>query len=420
MIKTIELECGITLVLEAIDFVKSVAIGVWIKNGSVDEKENDSGVSHFIEHMLFKGSKNRNAKEIANEMARIGGRINAFTAKEYTCYYAHTLTEHMDIAIDILSDMLTHPMFDEEEIKKEKNIVLEELAMAEDTPEDKVHDQLEEVVFKGSALAMDILGRKESIEDFNKEQIESYFDEHYVAKNITISIVGAFDEKVLETKITKAFIDISTGKSLIRNEKYRYKPTIVLGKKDIEQVHMILNFPTFGYKSDKSYALSILNTIIGGGINSKLFMGIREDKGLVYSIYSYVESYADIGTWNIYANFNPKQFEEIFLSIFEELDKFLIDGLVENKLAQVKEQIKSSLIIGYESMNNRMSGYGKSNLMLGHIRDQEELIQRIDRVTSEDIMELAKELIDINKMSVSIVGNLKNIDRERIINLCKR
>jgi len=420
MIRTIKLKKGITLVLEAIDVVKSVAMGVWIKNGSIDEALTDNGISHFVEHMMFKGSKKRDAKGIAEEMARIGGRINAFTSKEYTCYYAHTLTEHMDIAVDVLADMLCHPAFREEEIEKEKKIILDELAMTEDTPEDKVHDQLEAKIFENTPLAMEIIGTKENIESFTRQQLYTYVKDHYIAKNITIVIVGAFDLETIEATIEKAFQDISTKKSIEKKVVFAHKSAIILKEKEIEQTHMVLNFPTLGYKSDEKYTLSLLNTLIGGGIDSRLFLGIREEKGLTYSIYSYAETYTELGIWNIYATFNPDNFEEILVSILLELDKFLMEGLTEEQLKRTKEQIKSNLIIGYESMNSRMSGYGKTQLMLGYSRTQDELLDGINQVTCQDIMALAKCLFDQEKMSVSIVGNLKNIDVERVTKLCEK
>ncbi len=420
MVKTTRLQNGITLVSEALDFVKSVSIGIWIKNGSVDETPENNGISHFMEHMMFKGSAKRDAKEIAEEMARIGGRINAFTAKEYTCYYAHTLDEHLPIAIDVLADMLTHPALKEEEIEKEKGVILEEISMSEDSPEDIVHDQLENAVFGDTPLALDILGPRENVKSFTAQQLRTYANNHYVADNIVIAVTGSFDESELIDMLEDGFVDISR----LEDKERDFEPTrtkqFIIKEKDIEQVHMVINFPAVSYLGDETFVLSLLNTIIGGGINSKLFLGIREDKGLTYSIYTYVESYANTGMFNIYAAFNPTQAVEVIYNTFKELDDFIEKGLTEDELDRIKEQIKSNLIIGYENMNNRMSNYGKSKLMIGHIKTQEEIIEGINNVTVGGVMDMAKTMFEDSSMSISLVGNMESIDLEGVKNLCKR
>lgn len=420
MIKTTRLQNGITVVSEALDFVKSVSIGIWIKNGSVDETAENNGISHFIEHMMFKGSLKRDAKEIAEEMARVGGRINAFTAKEYTCYYAHTLDEHLHIAVDVLSDMLCHPALKEEEIEKEKGVILEEISMSDDSPEDIVHDQLENEVFGDSPLSLDILGTRDNVKSFTSAQLEDYIKLNYVAEHIVIAIAGAFDEAELMASLETSFKDISREKSVVRNFEPVRHQQFIFKEKDIEQVHMVINYPAISYLDDETFVLSILNTIVGGGINSKLFLGIREDKGLTYSIYTYVEAYANTGMFNVYAAFNPAQAEEVIRNTFEELDDFLEKSISEDELDRIKAQIKSNLIIGYENMNNRMSNYGKSKLVMGHIKTQEEIIKGINDVTVNALMSMAKTMFEDATLSLSLVGHLDSIDLEGVKKLCKR
>lgn len=420
MIKTTRLDNGMTLVSESLEGVKSVSIGIWIKNGSIDETKENNGISHFIEHMMFKGSAKRDAKQIAQDMARIGGRINAFTAKEYTCYYAHILEAHLPIALDVLADMVTHPLLDDDEIVKEKRVILDELAMSEDNPEDIVHDQLENYVLRPSALSLDILGTKETIKGFTKASLQAYIKSHYVAENMVVAVAGSFDEVWLIETLNKYFKDISDEKPLLRDLTVSRKDGFVFKDKDIEQVHMVMNYPSISYKSDKSYVLTVLNTLIGGGINSKLFLGIREDKGLTYSIYSYVESYEATGLFNIYAAFNPELAEEVISNTFIEINKFLDEGMTEEELYSIKEQIKSNLIIGYENMNHRMSHYGESKLILGRIKTQEEIIEGIDNVSVEAVMAMATKIFRESTMSLSLVGKLNQLDQERIKNLCKK
>ena len=420
MIQTIELSNGITIVYEQVQAVRSVSIGVWLKNGSIDENDENNGISHVIEHMMFKGTKTRGAKEIADEMASIGGHINAFTAKEYTCYYAHVLDEHLPLAIEVLGDMLTHPLFLEKELEKEKGVILEEIAMSEDYPEDIVHDQLENLVFVGSPYARDILGTKQLVKSMKREQLFEFHQERFNSKNMVIALCGSFQPQEVQTLISEHFKDVPCGNENIRDMMPTRTQQFIFKEKEIEQIHMVINYPAIGYLSDDNYVLSILNTLIGGGINSKLFLGIREEKGLTYSIYSYVESYKDVGMFNIYAATSPGQIEDVIVNTFVELEKFLKEGIEDKELLQLKQQLKSNLIIGYENMNNRMSHYGKSKLVLGRVQSLEEIIEGIEAVTKERLMEMAKNILGDPTVSVSLVGNMKEKQRERVQLLCKK
>lgn len=421
MIKVTTLSNGLKVVYEPIESVRSVSIGIWIKNGSVDETGSDVGISHFIEHMMFKGTTTRTAREVADAMAEIGGRINAFTSKEYTCYYAHILDEHLSVAIEILSDMLLRSEFKEEEIEKEKGVVLEEYAMSEDSPEEIVHDQLEDAIFVNTPLANNILGTKETIANFKRDQILEYIKAHYVASDMLISVVGKFDETAIGQSLEEAFASVSQEPSFVKpSYEVKHQRVFRYKEKDIEQIHLCMSFPAIAYTSEKKFILTLLNTIIGGGINSKLFLGIREDKGLTYSIYSYTETFISGGTFNIYAATNPGQLEEVIVTTFEELSKFMAEGIDDKELFKIKQQIKSNMIIGYENMNNRMSTYGKTALLVGASRSQDEIIEGIDKVTPHGIMELANEILQIEKMSLSLVGKLSEINIERIERLCKK
>ncbi len=421
MIHAEELSNGIRVVYEQIENFRSVSIGIWIKNGSIDEGPDDAGVSHFLEHMLFKGTDTRSARDIADKMAEVGGRINAFTAKEYTCYYAHTLDEDFVAAVDILADMLQNSTFKQEEIEKEKGVVAEEIAMSEDAPEDIVHDQLEDLIFEGSRLSNTILGSKEQILEFSQEKLKSYIGAHYVAGNMLVAVVGNVDRVMLIDTLERLFNKIPTTKPMPRESvEIVYNRVFKYREKDIEQVHLVLSFPAISYASDERQLLNVLNTIIGGGINSRLFLGIREDKGLTYSIYSYTELFLEAGIFNVYAAANPSQVEEVLVNSIKELEDFLEKGVSEKELFQVKQQIKSNLIIGFENMNNRMSSYGKTALMLGKIDTQDDLIDQLDAVTAVNLMAFAKRIIDFDKMSLSLVGRLSQLNIGRIESLCKK
>lgn len=420
MVKTGKLKNGIRVVGEENDFVRTISIGIWIRNGSIDEDMTTNGISHFIEHMLFKGTQKRTARDIADEMSQVGGRINAFTAKEYMCYYAHVLDNHFDVALDVLSDMICHSKFCTDEIEKEKGVILEEIKMCEDSPEDIIMDVLENDVWQGHPLSYNILGTKENIKRFTREEILSYLEKHYVAENMVISVVGKiiFDDVI--NMLENHFASIKSHQPFERITHTEYKQSFSVKNKDIEQAHICLAFPGISYDSEDIYKLSILNTILGGGINSRLFQTIREEKGLAYSIYSFPESYKYGGLFNVYAASSPDLIEEVLISILEELDKLNKKGFNEKELIMTKEQIKSNMIIGLESMNARMSNYGKSKLILDYVKSQDEIIENINAVTLDALISFSRDILDVNKMSVSIVGNTEEFKVERIKEICKK
>lgn len=419
MIKMRTLDNGLRIVGEENSHVRSVAMGIWIKNGSVDEDGHNTGISHFIEHMMFKGTKERTARDIAEEMSEVGGRINAFTGKEYMCYYAHTLDNHFDVALDVLSDMLLNSAIREEDMEKEKGVIVEEINMYEDSPEEIVHDLIQEEAWRGSPLGNNILGTKEIVNGFTGEDIRDYMDRHYIPENIVISVVGKFDFDAIYDKINHKFQALEKRQPVTRKSYTEYEPCFVTKDKDIEQVHLCMAFPSIPYESDKIYVLSILNTILGGGINSRLFQSIREEKGLAYSIYSYAETYNIAGMLNIYAAANPIQIEAVVEGILKEIEGLLEEGILEKELNKTKEQLKSNLIIGFENMNSRMSSYGKSMLMLERIKTQDEMIEGINGVDVDNLMAFAREVFDFDKMSVALVGRLKDLHTERIREICK-
>lgn len=420
MVNIRTMDNGIRVVGEENSFVRSVALGIWIKNGSIDENIENNGISHFIEHMMFKGTDKRTARDIADEMSEVGGRINAFTGKEYMCYYAHTLDNHIDVALDVLSDMILNSAIREEDMEKEKGVITEEINMYEDSPEEIVHDLIQEEAYNNSPLGYNILGTKESVSSYTRDDILEYMKTHYIPENIVISVVGKFDFDEMFNKINNKFSVLEKKESKKRIENINYKKCFVTKDKDIEQVHLCMSFPSIAYESKEIYVLSILNTILGGGINSRLFQSIREDKGLAYSIYSYAETFSVAGMLNIYAAANPTQIEEVIEASIEEINKLLEEGIDEKELNKTKEQLKSNLIIGFENMNSRMSSYGKAKLMIDRIKSQDEMIEGINAVNINNLREFAKKTFNFDEMSVALVGRHKDIDIERIKKICRR
>lgn len=414
------LQNGITIVLEPMNYLRSVSIGVWIRTGSVDEDERNNGISHVIEHMMFKGTKNRTAKQLAEDMSELGGNMNAYTSKENTTFYVTTLDSYLEKAVDILSDMLCNSLFLEKDIKKELEVVMEEIDMYHDSPEDLVYEMLQKEVWKGHSLGYIISGEKEIVSKFTREQIVSYWKEHYIAEKMVISIAGNIEEQQTIELLKKAFITIPTKieekQKINLEQRYHFrmpsykKPMYSVckyqKKMDIEQVHMNLCFPCIDYYSEERYPLSILNAILGGSENSRLFQRIREEKGLVYSIYSYESMFATTGLFHIDVVLNPCKYKIVLDEIMQVIKELKEYGVTKEEIHRVKEQIKIELIIGTESTRNRMDGNGRSILRRGKIIPIDETIDAINQVTEEQIMIFLKKYIQEEKCSISLVGNL--------------
>ncbi|SES68707.1 Predicted Zn-dependent peptidase [Natronincola peptidivorans] len=405
MYKRYTLDNGLRIVTEHIPFVKSISIGVWIETGSKHETSENNGISHFIEHMLFKGTTTKTAKEIAETIDGIGGQINAFTSKECTCYYTKVLDSHYELAIDLLADMLFNSKFDKDDMQKEKSVIYEEISMYEDSPEDLVHDLLYQSIFKNSALGLPILGINESLNKINRDSIIEHMNKYYVPNNAVISVAGNFDEDNLLRTIESKFGHWKESKSLaLKEETSKYNYGEFYKTKDIEQTHLCLGFKGITLGENKLYPLLVVNNILGGSMSSRLFQNIREERGLVYSIYSYPSTYKGGGLLTIYAGMNPDLLEEVKRLIFNELEELRISGLSALEVNKSKEQLKGNYILGLESTSSRMTSIGKSELLLKKIYSPKEIIEKIDAVKLEDTEKIIKEIIDLNKVTLTVVG----------------
>lgn len=404
MHEIITLDNSLRVVIEHIPYVKSVTIGVWIGAGSYCEDEKNNGISHFIEHMLFKGTHKKTAKQIAECIDDIGGQINAFTSKECTCFYAKTLSDHLDISIELLSDMLFNSRFDENDIEVEKGVVLEELNMYEDTPEELVHDLLYETAWKDSSLGKNILGSRESIQNINKQKILQYMKEQYVPQNSVIAVVGNINRNSLIKQLQQAFghwePKESYNQSMIRPAFHKAKVQL---KKDIEQVHYCMGFEGFERDHDKLYDLLVINLILGGGMSSNLFQKIREEKGLVYSIYTFNTAFNHTGIFGIYAGMNPSRISQVKDLIWQELSLLRKNGLTEEDINRGKEQIKSNLILGLESTSSRMNSYGRGLLLKNRILTMDDIIQKLDCVSAKRVYEVIEQLFS-QTPTIAVVG----------------
>ncbi|CAK6472450.1 M16 family metallopeptidase [Peribacillus castrilensis] len=408
MIKKYTCQNGVRIVLENIPTVRSAAIGVWIKTGSRNETPELNGVSHFLEHMFFKGTTKRNAREIAESFDSIGGQVNAFTSKEYTCYYAKVMDNHASYALEILADMFFNSTFDGEELKKEKNVVYEEIKMYEDTPDDIVHDLLSKAVYENHPLGYPILGTENTLETFNSDTLKKYVHDMYTPDKVVVSIAGNVDEKLIN-EVESYFGSYQGGEERLELVKPSFHENRITRKKDTEQAHLCLGYNGLEIGNDKTYSLITLNNILGGSMSSRLFQDVREQRGLAYSVYSYHSSYQDSGMVTVYGGTGTNQLDSLYETIQETLDTLKRDGITEKELRNSKEQLKGSLMLSLESTNSRMSRNGKNELMLGEHRSLDDIIIKIDEVTEDTVNELANQIF--TEHSLSLVSPLENWDK---------
>ena len=405
-----KLENGIRVIGEPMPHYRSVSMGVWVDAGSVCENEAEAGASHFIEHMLFKGTERRTAAEIAAEMDAIGGNLNAFTAKECTCFYAKVLDEHLPRAADMLADLLRNSKFDEADIEREKGVVCEEILMTEDSPEDMAHETLCALLYEDTPLAKPILGTQESVRSFTRETLMDYMGRHYMPNNIVISCAGHFEREALMDALNRYFAGGGMGERSPRKVStlsggHRFRAV----EKDIEQVHLCLGFPGFALDEDGQYALFVLNNALGGSMSSRLFQSIREARGLAYSVYSYPSSYTETGYFALYAGTGEGTAEQVTALILEELEKLRKNGLTKEEFIRSKEQLKGSYMLGQESTSARSNAIGKMELLRGRVYSEEEIMQRIERITMDDVQAILPKVLDANAMCASAVGRVENI-----------
>ena len=401
---------GLRVVMESIPFVRSVSFGIWVYNGSRHESAATNGMSHFIEHMMFKGTEKRTALEIADTMDAVGGQLNAFTSKEYTCYFSRTLDTHFDVALDVLSDMFFNSKYDPAEIDKERNVILEEISMYEDTPEDLCVDLLQAKVYPNHPLGMTILGTPETIGSFQREDFLAFIKAKYTPQNIVVSIAGNVNEDEVLKKIEAVFGQF-TGSAEKAEEKLPiYTPGFSIREKDIEQVHLCMGFPGIANGTDDAYALAAVNTILGGGMSSRLFQKIREQHGLVYSVYSYNASYMDTGLFVVYAALNPAQLPEVMKLISQEVQGMFTDRITKQQLAKAKEQLKSNFLLSLESAASRMNSIGRTMLVLNKTITPDELVAKIDAIDMDAFYGVCDKIFKLDQVSISLVGKQIDLD----------
>lgn len=400
-----KLSSGTTIISEFIPYVKSFSLGFWFNVGTRDENPNNNGISHFIEHMLFKGTKKRSARRISEEIESYGGYLNAFTSKEHTCFYARGLTKNLNRTFGILSDMIQNPLFRESHIKKEAGVVIDELRDINDNPEELIFDKFEEVIFSGNPLSYPVIGTEGNIRKFNSGELQKFHRKKYNAGNLLISASGAVEHNEL-VKLAERYISKrKPGPELSREKFYRKKVNDLVVEKDFQQVHSIIGRSTIGFKNKKRIQVRILSTMLGEGSSSRLFQAVREKLGITYQINSFLNSYQDVSAFGVYFSTNGKQAERGMNIVVKEFLKMKEKKITEKELSRVKEYIKGGMLLSLENTTNRMIRIANSFLYFNRVVSLDDFLKKIDLVTVDDITLCANELLDEKKLSKVILNS---------------
>jgi predicted Zn-dependent peptidase len=404
--ETTELPSGLRILTERMPTVRSVTLGIWAGVGSRDETPRLAGASHYLEHLLFKGTKRRSARDIAELMDAVGGEANAFTAKEYTCFYARTLDRDLPLAVDVLVDMLRHSKITKADVEAERTVILEEIGMHNDAPDDIVHDLFAEVLLGGHPLGRPVLGTVESITGMSRDAVARYWRRHYVPGNLVVAAAGNCSHDEVVELVTSAFEGAEGGprEPLPARREPRIYGGVQVRRKPTEQAHLVLGTRGLSRSDPRRFALGVLNIAFGGGMSSRLFQEVREQRGLVYSIYSYATQYSETGSFSIYAGTAPKRVHEVLSIVRDELDRVIADGVTEEELERGKGHLKGSLVLGLEDTSGRMSRLGKSELTSGEILSIDEIVRRVDEVSDTDVQAVAKEVLGGGPRALALIG----------------
>ncbi len=397
---------GIRILTERIPHVRSAAVGVWVETGSRHEPEPRGGVSHLIEHLVFKGTATRTAEAIARTMDSVGGQMDAFTTKENTCFYVQVLDEHLPLAVDLLTDILLHPLFDAEELEREKSVVLQEIRMVEDTPDDVIHDLFAAQVWGNHPLGRPILGTRELVTGFSRDAIADWFGAEYVPPRIIIAVAGNVTHEQVVDLFGAGFNGFTHAARPRTAEAVALAPSVNIVHKALEQVHLVMGFPGLAHAAPERYAMFLLNDVIGGSMSSRLFQEVRERQGLVYSIHSGAQAFADTGVVYVYAATDAQNFSKVLKSILKELRELKKTGVTAEELKRAKDHLKGSLMLSLESTSSRMNRLAKHELHLGSFLTIDEMLASIDGVKHEEVQALITEVLDEDHLALTTLGPL--------------
>jgi predicted Zn-dependent peptidase len=407
---------GLCLLTESMPHVRSVSIGVWLTRGSRHEPDERGGIAHFVEHMLFKGTSTRSAEDIAQAIDSIGGQLDAFTAKEYAAYYIKVLDDHLPLALDILSDIVLDPAFAGDDVEREKKVVLEEIKMVEDTPDDLVHELFTQSFWEGHPLGRPILGTRESVEGLTPEALKTYFGDAYTARNMVISAAGNIEHARVRELIEHAFAPLTLAGRTVVDEPPTVVPKVMVRTKELEQSHLCLG--TSGYPQNHSdrYVSYVLNTLIGGSMSSRLFQNVREKRGLAYAVFSGLSAYRDAGSFTVYAGCANEAVGEVIDLVVEELRTVKQVPAPEAELRRAKDHLKGSLMLSLENTASRMSHLARQEIYFDRQFGLDETLAGIEAVTAADLQRVANELFSNGSLAATVLGQLDGwkLSRERL------
>jgi predicted Zn-dependent peptidase len=407
---------GLRVVTEAVPGVRSAAFGVWVGVGSRDEGMPEHGASHFLEHLLFKGTTKRDALEIAAVMDAVGGELNAFTAKEYTCYYARVLDTDLALAVDVVSDLVTSALVAPSDVESERGVIIEEISMHDDDPGDVVHDAFAEALYGDHPLGRPVIGSVESIESLTVEAIAGYYRGRYRAPEMVVSVAGNVDHESVVQLVSEAFS--SSGTAMPSPLRPFAPPPLLSGAvvedRPTEQAHLVLGMHGLSRHDERRYALSVLNNALGGGMSSRLFQEVREKRGLAYSVYSYSSHHHDTGMFGIYAGCSPAKVDEVLGLCREELDAVADKGITDDEITRAKGQLRGSLVLGLEDTGSQMSRIGKAELVHGEVQPVDQILALIGAVTPDDVRAVADDVLR-RPLSLGIIGPFPDRDFSEVL-----
>lgn len=413
-IESARLPNGVRVVTELMPHVRSVSVGVWIGTGSRRETPPENGISHFIEHMVFKGTSNRSAEEIARSVDSIGGGLDAFTSKELVSFNTKVLDEHLDIAFDVLSDLVLNPLFRDDDIEKEKGVILEELKMEVDNPEYLIHEIFSSGFWKGHPLGKPILGTKETVQAFHREMLQEYYHRIYSPSNILITAAGNLKHEQMVKLAEDRFSRLNRNGSLGKEEPpVPHAPFRFRNKNSLEQVHVYMGVPAYPLSHEARFVCYVLNTVLGGGMSSRLFQNIREKQGLAYSVYSELSMYHDAGCLAICAGTSRESAEKVVHSVMHELRQLTDERVADDELRRAKDHLKGSFMLGLESTSSRMGNLARQQLYFGRFFTLDEMIESIEAVTAEQVQQIAQEFFDPKNIALAMLGRLDGLKMTR-------
>jgi len=398
------LDNGLRIVTEKLPYVQSVSVGIWVNIGSRDEQDAEAGLSHFIEHMIFKGTEKRSTLEIAKEIDQVGGMANAFTAKEYTCFHARVMSDHLPRIVDLLTDIFLNSVFDEANIDRERQVILQEIYMTEDTPDDYIHVLFNQNFWPDAALGRSILGSIETVSSLSRHDIHNYQERHYSPGSIVIAAAGDIEHQAFVDLVGPAFAALSQNSNHRDRRPPEYQSGLRVTSKDLEQVHLCLGAPFPTALDDARYAAAVFSTLLGGNMSSRLFQEIREKRGLAYSVYSFLSSYMDAGLLGVYAGIGAEHVDETLDVCLSEIRKLASESVTPAELTAAQEHLKGSVVLSLESTDNIMTRLAKNEITYGRHINLDEIMRAIDAVTPDHLKKLAEAHLDPNCLALTLLG----------------